>query len=169
MSNEFWIGVLLSVPIGIGTGLAVAPIQRWMGNWNAASRQTKRERQRREYLEVLFFLGRPELLAPHLIITVLALLGFLMIIVLAGVGESALPKQLTEHNVIRISTGFWKGAYLIVILGGTAAVVSTITRLVDSSATLYRRVAGFEKYAESVSPDVRDLELEVLIKGKAGR
>jgi hypothetical protein len=113
VSNEFWLGVVLSVPIGIGTGLAVAPIQRWMDNWSAASRQTKRARQTREYLEVLFFLGRPELLAPHLIVTVLALLGFLMIIVLAGVGEAALPKQLTEHTVLRIDSEFWKGAYLV--------------------------------------------------------
>jgi hypothetical protein len=167
LSNEFWLGIGLSIPIGIGTGLAVAPIQKWIDNRSEASRQTKRERQKQEYMEVLFFLRRPELLASQLILRVLSLLGLLTIITFASLGEAVLPKELTGQVAFRIQSEFWKGFYLVVTLGGLVAGISIITRVIDNSITLYHRVVRFEKYAESISSDIRDLEIEALIKQKA--
>jgi hypothetical protein len=81
MSSDVWYGIIggaiVSVPIGILSGLAVGPVQRWLDNRSAASRQTKRERQASEYAEVLFFVLHPELLAAYLIVRLILFLDFL--------------------------------------------------------------------------------------------
>ena len=170
MSNDVWYGIIggaiVSVPIGILSGLAVGPVQKWLDNRSAASRQTKRERQASEYAEVLFFVLRPELLSAYLLVRVTAIVGFFGTIAIAVFAESALPPEFTRQTVLTIHSEGWKVGYIAISMVGFVMLWSVLTRMVENSSRLYRRVSGFSHYAEGLPPDVRNLELEASIKAR---
>jgi hypothetical protein len=67
MSDDVLIGALLSIPIGIITGLAVTPIQRWMDGWGKDKKQIEDERTKKEYDSALYYARHPSLLSQYLL------------------------------------------------------------------------------------------------------
>jgi hypothetical protein len=166
MSSDLWLGVLFSIPIGIGTGLAVAPVQKWIDNRSVASRYTKLKRQKREYEEVLFFASRPELLSSHLIITTLVLGCAVGLAFLFSMGEKALPIELTNTAVVRLHSTFWKATWIFIVCSSVTAMGSVLTRVVNRSIALYQHVAFFKQYAERIPPTIRNPEMEKHVRYK---
>ncbi len=110
------------------------------------------------------FASRPELLSSYLILRLMAIVGFLAVVVLAYIGDQAFPKELTNQTVVTIHSAVGKVVYLTFIIGGFVGIFTTITRLVEGSLTLYHRVLNFDRYVESIPTDIRDAETEALVK-----
>src|SRR5207244_3657368 len=67
MLNDVLIGTLLSIPIGIGTGLAVAPIERWRENRGKTRGLAKSRWMRQEYVETLNYVRHPHVFTQYLL------------------------------------------------------------------------------------------------------
>jgi hypothetical protein len=67
MSSDIFIGALLSIPIGIGTGLAVPAVQRWLENRGKARSFNQDKRTAEDYKNVLYSLRNPQLTTQYFI------------------------------------------------------------------------------------------------------
>jgi hypothetical protein len=166
MSSELWIGTLISVPIAIMSGLAVAPIQRWMDRWGQTSHQKKHSRMKVEYELVIDSALHPEMMIAGMIANLLymSLYLFLMLLVLylrpmfdilvdfgprPTMNTTLLPRFLVLGSVF--------------VIGLLCAITVFVIRLVINSAKLYLHVRLFSEYVKSIPDELRDLKMEKII------
>jgi hypothetical protein len=166
MSNDVWIGALISVPIGIATGVAVVPIQKWIENRGKAKALIQSRDARERYTSVLFYRLHPHLFTQYLLRTVIrttfasAAMGIVagFLYVMANATATFIATQTT-------SIGFASTMMqLFTILGQMTIIVASvlIINYCRPALKLWSRVQNFEEYAKSVPSDIRDLTAEAL-------
>jgi hypothetical protein len=166
MSMDLWGGALLSIPIGIATGLAVNPIQKWIENRGEARAAIKLKETRMQYERVLFYLLHPHLFTQYLLQTVIrttfvgAAVGIFLGII------HAIPNAfvLTGPSVVR-GNEYPPQIVAVVSLGilaQLATVVSSvlIARYCIPALQLWNQLRNFEEYVKSVPSEHRDTTLE---------
>lgn len=177
MSAEFWIGTLLSVPIGVGTGLAVPPIQRFFRSRGDAKAIEESQKARHEYLRVLFFLQHPEMLTQYLVevgieiafaslTTVLALSVGLVLGTTSGlITAPSLFRSSVVHHVLTGIGRHHLGAFVLIPLLILVEIlfifyVSFLLRVCLPAITTLRHVRYFKEYVIRVPATIRNLEAE---------
>jgi hypothetical protein len=167
VSSDLWIGALLSIPIGLGTGLAGPPLLRWYKHRAKARRQRKLENQKAEYMRTLFLFRNPELYTHFLIdcaikmilgaVTVGTGLGFAVIAV-AVMGRNELPIHGPLATVLKL---YQVTSIFLCFLGnGLLGVAYAIYR----GASF--RVKQFPLYLKTLPLEIRDVDLEGTIREK---
>ena len=177
MHRDVWLGAalgaLLSIPIGIGTGLLIAPIQRWYQSWGKTREEARHARIEREYAQALSFVRYPHMFTRFAFRTVVSMvmaitfwlagsfLGVLMaeIKILEVVTKQAFPMPRIEHIFIQASL-FLSGVMVAV---GLARLTQEFQKFRDTGA----RVARFRTYVESVPDDIRRLSVEEYVWKKS--
>jgi uncharacterized integral membrane protein len=166
MNSELWIGTAISIPIGIASGLAVAPIQRWMDRWGETTHQKKKSRMKDEYAEVTDSALHPEMMIAGMITSVLllGLDGFVLLLLLLmkpffdgflsfvprpAIAASHLPEILVLLSVFMVGSFF--------------ALTILAFRMVMNSVRLYWHVRFFREYVKSIPDELRDLKLEKIV------
>jgi hypothetical protein len=164
LSKEFWIGLALSIPIGIICGLLVGPIQRWYQDWGKSREAARRERIEKEYAETLKYLLFPHSWTHYLLRrvmeTIILFIGLSMgnLFLLATV-ELAILAKISGKPIDRHDRFF---LFFILI---AAAVTLTIfiawfTQAIASFLRTSTRRARFHSYVQTLPNNIRNLELE---------
>ncbi len=172
MSGEFWWTLVLSVPVGIGTGLAVPPLQRWYKHRHKTRQIRHLEDQRDEYYETLVFLRNPEKFSQFLILCAMRLI-IAAFFALCGLQFFAIaaPEVRQARQEFHIVQGIGvfraKPALLVFALAGPVfstlgiGLLSSVFRLVRAQT---KRVDNFDSYAETLPPEVRNKGIEQMVK-----
>jgi hypothetical protein len=170
MSMDMWGGAILSIPIGIATGLAVNPVQKWLENRGKAKAAIKLKDVKDQYERVLFYRLHPHLFTQYLLQTVIrttfigAAVGILL-----GIFQAMTHAFLfTFPTVVR---GPSNPPQLVVIVGmGILAQLTTVVgsvliiRYCRPAIQLWHQVKTFEEYVNSVPFEHRNLAAERLAK-----
>jgi hypothetical protein len=155
MSNDVWYGALISVPVGIATGLAVPPLQRWLENRGNQKLAEQERRSREEYEEVLFYRKNPETFTQYLVHVaiqtafigaVVAVLSALWSAVTPAIA-SALPHPNSDFVLILYS-----------LPREMVAIISSllIIRICRPAMALWSKVKNFDRYEQAIPQEQRD-------------
>lgn len=155
MSNDVWIGALLSVPIGIATGVAVTPIQRWIENRGKNKALVESKRVREQYNSVIFYRLHPHIFTQYLLNVVIrtTFIGAAVGIIAGCIYTLAQAGDFVNIRILR------SGLY---VLGQITAVTSSvlIVGICKPALGLWYRVRNFDAYVRNVPADIRDMEAE---------
>jgi hypothetical protein len=162
----YWLPLLLSIPLGIVSGLLVPYIQRWIDSRGQVKGVAKRDRMRKEYRQAMSYARHPDLFTHYLIrgllsITIYSGGAIVSILYYVALGpasvfyvNNSLPKAFYYVPPIMAYPLFLM--ILFVIIFFSVGIVSNWKRV----ATVYGRVRRFKTYANTIPADLRDLELE---------
>lgn len=153
---QFWLGLALSVPIGIATSLVTPAIQRWIESKSKQRELTKTHRARAEYTSVMFYRRNPERFTQYLVhVAIKATLIGALVGALAGacffVGQLVAARDATDmvnwHAVLQsiYAVGQFVG------LVGSVMVVNTCR----PALSLWTKLRNFDEYRATVPDDVR--------------
>ena len=165
MNKAAWTEVLvasfLSIPIGILTGLAVAPLRNWYRARGKSWAVTQFNLDRLEYLNTLRYRENPAEFTHFLLFTIVRYIELLMLwsfSTLVGVVflSDALIVRSTKSSFY-FRTLFEVGAGLS-ILASTAAVVAFVFYIMVLHGT-WKRVKHFDSYVKHLPKEIRALEL----------
>lgn len=150
MTTEFWIGTLVSIPLGIGTSLATPPIQRWIDSRSEAAALNSQRRMREVYQEAFFYTHHHDAFTQLLILAAIRMVVPALGTVIATTLFSA---------VIFVQRSFLsrrEGSFLLTLC---------LLMLISSSMSFFLRYAGvltqfwrvnnFKKYASKVPLEIR--------------
>ena len=157
MTSDLWLGALLSIPIGIGTGLAVGPIERWWESHGKSKALEKSMEMRVDYAAALFFVQHPHEFTQFLLREIVrGLLGIGEI--LLGVLCILMPLTLRLVGSDE-SAGRWIAA-LFLLTGPVPLTMGilTLARSAKKVNRLWYRVRYFEQYQDEVLPELRKLD-----------
>ena len=168
MSNDVLLGAVLSVPIGIATGLAVTPLQRWFENRGKAKAVGETKRAEAEYKNVLFYRQHPDEFTQYLVQVAIrtTLIG-------AAVGIFSgfffTVGQFIEITTPRVLGFLWVSRRYVeaagYLCGQLVTILSSVivVKICMPAMTLWRRVRHFDLYIQGVPSDVRipDAEADV--------
>jgi hypothetical protein len=173
MGKEFWIGTLLSIPIGVGTGLAVAPIQRFFRNRGDAKAIEESQRTREEYRRVLFFIEHPEMFTQYLVqvviesaFIVLTMLLFFSIGGTLGMFAGAATANVAPHVITGVGSHYLAGALVILLEVWFVLYISLLIRLCQPAIIMLGHVRYFDRYVRRLPRGIRDLEAEKRLGGR---
>ena len=175
MSNDVWIGALLSVPIGIGTGLVIPSLQRWYEGIGKSRSQSRHDRLVYEYGETLHYVSHPTKFTYFLIISVLrCVIATVAITMGQGVGMItmlALRLRTLGNTTADVSPTYRVGAMVYVAIGLLISTVgiAMITRTGRRAGAMYRRITTFDQYVETIPDDIRSVDVEIAAREAAGR
>ena len=158
MTSDVWYGALLSIPIGIATGLAVPLLQRWWENRGNKKQANEERRTKEEYLQVAFYKNHPETFTQYLVHVAIqttfigAIVGVLSAVFYAV--NQVVP------DVSGLPFPFYFGAVhrLVSLLGQVMAIVSSllIIRICRPAMALWRKMRDFDKYKRSLPTELVD-------------
>jgi hypothetical protein len=166
MLSGFWLGILLSIPISLGTGLLIRPIQLQIRRRSKASQAAQVKRQEEEYRQTVWYSLYPERLTHYLFLQLVKPINALEMIVV-GTGFPILSAAIMiprngEH------LGGWERALTICysIGGGLMQMwgVYTIGKVINGIGNPQLRISDFDSYVKTVPDDVRNLELEEMAR-----
>ena len=160
----FW-GVVLNFVVGVGSGLAVQPVQRWWVRRSNRSNIARLTQVRTEYKRALHYSLNSDLLIARLIVNGLLLTfnGFLGI--MAGVMtifyRSAIPSKVhfSHSDFVAISLLTATTIFVAVLMGTSF----------NESVRLYAHVVLFEDYVNQIPTEIRNEELEAEIIARRER
>jgi hypothetical protein len=158
VSKDLIIGLLMSIPAGVVSGLLVSPIRKWLRHRGVSSRERKREEIKREYILVLESLIYPEHFTHDLLDAAIravigaCLLSVCMITTAAGSLLSALD-LFKGHPYVSFGLGMFGG--VLGFLSGyyMAAAFNQLKR--------YSRRQGLFNYIPTIPDDLRDKKMEL--------
>jgi hypothetical protein len=146
------LGTLLSIPVGIGTGLLVDPLRSWIDK-KALNRSVEVRDEQEEYKIILLERKFPHVFTQDLVRAVLKatlILGvsLLIIFILDGIGEM-FHSNPAESN--------WSGDVGLNLINEVVAVVGILLIIGACRPILARwhRVRNFEEYSRRTDPSVR--------------
>lgn len=152
------IGTLVSIPVGLLTGLLLSPTQRGLRTLGSKAIRTRRQWREQQYEEVLYYVENPVKFAQRLIKdAILMMLGATAILYVV------LPVLIGSFIAINYPAHENKGAHhfivdtIVLILANIVGVTGTICLMAGPKAfALYRRVNEPLKYFESVPFEIRN-------------
>jgi hypothetical protein len=164
LSPDLWFGALLSIPIGIGTGLAVTPLQRALENRGKAKAVAETKRAKEIYTETLFFVGHPHLFTQYLI-QVAIKTTFIGSAVGIFSGLFYLVGQMGALSVRELFSWAIDREALNILgfgLGQVVAIFSSvmIVSICMPAMKLWHRVRNFEEYVKGLPTKIRDIATE---------
>jgi hypothetical protein len=157
-------GLILNFVVGVGSGLAVQPIQRWWEKRASSSRAKRIQRIQEEYDETIYFALQPEFLLGKLI--------------LIGIGVSCYAVYvllLVKLDVTPFSSSAWSWhttftfpRYVLMLLDVANVMfivflTTFVGRIAFNAFALFERVRTFKRYVNKVPSEVRDLQLEKVV------
>lgn len=152
---QFWLGILFSIPIGIGTSLATPQVQRWLESQSKHRAFLQNRRIEAEYSEARFYYLHANVFTQYLVHVAIktALLSGLMAV---GSGSLIFLGQVVFAVSHEIRLEPMVGEALLaagqaVTLVGSIAIVN----LCKPALNLWRRIRNFDDYAAQVPLDVR--------------
>jgi hypothetical protein len=154
VSNDVWWGALVSIPIGIATGLAVPWLEKRLASSGKALAQANTQRVYKEYGEALFYRKTPIVFTQHLvqvivqISLILAAAGGACFLVLLIADLVSYLKNGSLDYVVEPLSRFVEELVVIV-----SAVLVGNTSL--KARRVWWRVRELEKYANTVPSDLR--------------
>lgn len=149
MSGEFWLGTLLSIPIGVGTGLAIAPVQRWLDSYGKYRSLGRTKRMRADYEEAHYFFTYPHRMTHYFLNRAIELLRWTMFVGLGFGGVMLMkPTPLTG----------WTQYFQWLLPFGLLLSVVFFSQEVNRLHAIYYRVEFFGEYREKVLKALPDLE-----------
>ena len=162
MYNSPWLNIPIMVVIGVFSGLAVQPVQRWLENRGKAARSARTERIVTEYEHVMFFLTHPELFAPRLLI------DFYMILIagLSVILGSTLALSPVKELIYRLPPAPARWAFPMLLMSGLCYIgfvifwVVLASRKLLSYIDMFNRLVTPKEYFETVPNEIRDLDEE---------
>ena len=157
---------MLSIPIGIATGLAVNPIQKWFENRGKTKAAVKLKDVKDRYEIVLFYRLHPHLFTQYLLHTVIRttfvgaaagiLLGILHAIPNAFfLAIPALARGEPNATQMALFLGLPTFAQLTTVVSSVL-----IIRYCRPAIQLWHQVRTFEKFVDSVPSEHRNLAAE---------
>jgi hypothetical protein len=152
MDKSTWIGPLLSIPFGILSGLAVRPVERWLERSGRTRSTKKTELLRKEYERVVFYRQHSDKFTQYLAVTsIRAMLGLgaggmASFVFFSFLWQFAVPKTWRFYLVIGIRD--------VSMLAAIVAGIYVFNAAWDA-LEMWSRVEKFEKYQETVPPEIR--------------
>lgn len=164
ISSDLIIGSLLSIPIGIGTGLVVDPIKRWWNNREQSNHAKRLETMRAEYMDVLYNAIHSDMMIASFALKGIYVSLYLIYLVLFRLLDPYVD-VLIGSIFHRVSGPHW----LLVVLSVVQVLIFVgmsvyIGLFCFRSFRLYTRVRHFEHYAKTLPPEIRRLKLEEFIE-----
>jgi len=162
MSTEFWIGVVLSVPIGIATGLATPYFQRRIEERGKRRAGAEFRRAVRQLREAFYFRAHPDAFTHYLVEVAIktTFVAAIMAIVTGLIfainqmmdalllsGDFRVGRNVKAWEFIRASG--WVVGQLVGVIGSIAVV-----NLCRPALSLVRRVKYFDHFIKLAPPDV---------------
>ncbi len=154
LSVEFWLAILASVPIGIGTALVTPSIQHWL---DARSKKRSLIRTRNfeaEYKLVLFYRDNPNEFTHFLVQTAIKTTFISAVIaVLSGlsVGFASLTAALDS---LVLPIGHVRESFILLLasVGQLGASFGSIMifQVCQKALSIWTKVKNFEEYSESM-------------------
>jgi len=158
MTDDVWIGAILSVPIGVGTSLAMPVIQRKLDERGNRKVLAESNRVRTEYEEVLFYHQNPVLFTQYLAQVAIrttfisaAVAIFAQLISALGSGLYLVSREIPVAQIEQPTLALSILSQLVFMI--SSILIVSITR---PALGIWRRVRQFEKYANTVPKDIRD-------------
>ena len=156
MSGDVWIGALISIPIGVGTGIVAPLIQHWyqtQSTWRAEKRSAMR---RTEYWRTLLYVARPELFTQYLIMGTIRGLRQMfvfftslipvLVVLLGTKGEQHLSRWDKGNSIFFIIVG---------MLLNSISLWSAMNIWIEIRDR-WDKVRGFQQYVETVPYETRN-------------
>jgi hypothetical protein len=174
MSNDVWIGALLSVPIGVGTGLAVTPLQQWYRELGKSRAEAERNLMTHQYGQALFYISHPHRFTQYLVVeAVRAIAAIAAMLVGGGISFGTVlvgglmravnaAHPLTKKDIVIL----W--VYMIAGLASSVVGSAYLARVFQRALPLYKRIVNFEAYAATIPADIRNLEIEAMVYTASG-
>lgn len=168
MSSDLVIGTLLSIPIGIGTGIAVDPVKRWWQRRNESNHAKRLDQIKDEYMDVLYCAIHSDLMLATFVLKGTFVTLFVLYLVMLKTLEPY-EDVLTEFLVRRLPV---VSHATVVLLAGTewllfVGMAVYIGVFTFRGYRLYTRVRFFKTYVKTIPDSIRDPELEDMVS--AGR
>ncbi len=168
LSTDLWLGTLLSIPIGIGTGLAGPPLQRWYKHRSKARRIRILEDQKASYYEALFYLARPEKFTQFLIRSGIVMM-LAAVAAISGIAFFSIEMTILfqQEQALHVSRGadvlrgrpeLW--AFLLFGPSLNTVGLAVLSGYYSRVRTLSRRVEKFGSYAPTLPQEIRNIALE---------
>jgi hypothetical protein len=164
MGKDVWIGALLSIPIGIITGLLVAPIQRWYQSRGETREVARAKRLKSEYDEIIFYARHPHKFTHFLGKTLITLI---MSVTIWLVGSSMLVMiiqvKVDDHITKTAATAFNRYFLSGEMILNAIFVIAAMAWFIQVSSRFWKtwiRVAHFESYVLTVPREMRNFALE---------
>lgn len=160
MSSDVWIGALLSIPIGIATGLAIDPVKKFWGDRGKAKAEVQRQDIKDRYVATLFYRMHPHLMTQYLAHSIL-LATFVGAAMSIFVGTMLLLPQFIR--VVPIREPY---AWFIIIgtqlLTQLVTVISSvvIVKYCRPALRMWRNVRFFNDFVEAVPKEMRNFDAE---------
>jgi hypothetical protein len=167
--SAFW-NVILSLAVGITSGLAVQPIQRWWEKRATSSQSKRHKRIAEEYAAATYYALHPEFLVCKLVLTCTGVMGFaIYLLCLIKIDVTPVHPGLFPKPAFRVPeyvpTLLDVGQMLFIIV-----VAIFIGRTTINAFYLFERVRGFRFYVEKVPSKLRDVSMEkvviAIVKGR---
>jgi hypothetical protein len=150
LSSEFWMGILLSIPIGVGTGLSVAPIQRWLDSYGRHRSLSRTKRMRADYEEAHYFFTYHHRLTHYFLNRAIEILRQIMFVGI-GFGYWMLVRPTPPL------TGWAHFSQWLITVGLVFSIVS-LSQEVNRLHAIYYRAEFFGQYREKVLKVLPDLD-----------
>lgn len=143
---EFWIGLLLSIPIAIATNLATPRIQKWLEVSSKKRAVEKTKDLQEEYQRILVYVNNPDEFTSYLLFVVIrtTLIGSVVGII-SGLAYVAGQLSSSLFYVYEISGFIYAAAQIISIIG--ALMIVNICR---TAASTWYKVKNFDRYQQTV-------------------
>ena len=156
MSNEVWYGIvggaIVSIPIGILSGLAVRPVQTWLDRRVVTRSAAQLIQIRRDYAEVLRYSNDQNALTQYLIVTTLrGLIG----IAVGGISFLLLLPSMFVFGAPRWRFYALFGLRIVSLAAAVTSAVFVVSWCLDA-VQLWKRVRDFDDYARTVPDEVRN-------------
>ena len=162
LSREAWVtlviglvaGGLLSIPIGLGTGLMFPSVQRWFDAKMKVRAFKKSSRTRKEYEEALYFVTYPHKMTHYFLnrglelvrtaLILLVLMGWAAVYSGGGGGST----QVGRWSFLAVLLAWFSNAFLIWV----------ITQNVNRLHAIYLRVEFWGEYRKQVALELPDID-----------
>lgn len=162
MDSGLWWSIGLSVPVSIGSGLAVPYIERWFDQQGRVRSEKERRAIRKRYIRILRLRANPPQLTNELIIDgvfaglwgMLILLGTLLYAIGFVVQVSHPSAELFyERHAIWLQTELiaFDTTGMIIMFFGAFRMMRKVINMTDT----YHAVTAFDIYEKRVPPDIK--------------
>lgn len=183
MSREFWLGLALSVPIGIGCGLAVPRLQRWLDEQGKSRAFKRSKREQQDYEEAFYYHSHPHIFTQYLIHQLVNLMRVGVLCLLFGLGVVLVGflvnSPISDATSLAINPNLahvWPHFQSLAEMRSTARILKVsltvcmlvlyiniiwFTWLVFSIKRLWFRVRYFSEYRQKVRINTEDGPIEL--------
>jgi hypothetical protein len=160
VSNDLWIGVALSIPIGIGTGLLVAPIQEWYKNRGKTKEEGLTHRLRWEYGQALTFVTHPHKYTQFLLNVIIRMLICIACWVVGTATWVSIGIIVTNIPIIPPPSHNWIAGWSALGASMSSMVSGVFVHFLQTYWSIRKRVARFESYELTIPEEIRNTALE---------